>query len=143
MDAQFITDKIQSKLMGKGFSDKEDETKERFGNKKGDERTVDGKILSCSVTGEFSAEGQYLGTIDLKYDGDYRRKHFIGIGREYELEEKNCSGNVVAKVKIWLLGRSITSYDIKSSEPSTAHSSTRMCNEGIRDLITYIINNLE
>ncbi|MHA4170087.1 hypothetical protein [Bacillus cereus] len=141
MDAQYISDQISRALTNKDFHDHEDDVSRHGPRCKGNERWIDGNIGVPGVSGTLDGM-TYTGIIKFQYSAKYRSKHFPGVLCEYKTDKKDCTGEIEAGIRLSLLGQAITSFNVLSSDPSTAHDSTRMCTEALQSTLLETIRNL-
>jgi hypothetical protein len=145
-DADAISGQITSYLTGRAFSKVENNVSKKsvrippiIGEKvevcKGQEKKVDGAIEVPIVQGKM--EGVvYVGTIEFDYRAQYRNKNFSGVFCEYQTEKKSPRGRLRIGIRALIGATSVTEFTVVSSDPSTAHDSTRMSTSAISEIVT-------
>ncbi|HFJ9474203.1 hypothetical protein C5137_28785 [Bacillus cereus] len=148
MDTQQIIVNLSNKLNNKPFADHEDDVtrRNRLGIPycHGNERWAEGQTSTSEITVHVENENDPWNLkischIKLPYQAKYRRKIFHGVGCEYDTEHKDCSGLLEFDAILTMGGGTIQNLTNVNPDPSTAHDSTRMCQEGIH---TDILNHL-
>ncbi|MDI6103961.1 hypothetical protein QLQ12_35635 [Actinoplanes sp. NEAU-A12] len=149
--AQITSDRIARYLTGRAFDRHEDDVsrktiKDPFNTVKveicrGHERWVDGAIDAATVKGKMEGFA-YQGTIELNYHAKYHMKNFTGAFCEHVDERKSPTGRIRVGIRLGIGTAAITEYTVLSSDPSTAHDSTRMSVKAIEDQVSAMSGNL-
>ncbi len=112
MSAQFKAF-IEDRVNNKAFDYHRDDTR-RGGlipSKSGDEYFFNGN----TGVSEVAFESDSVAVITIPYSGNYRRKHFIGVGSEYRTEAKDINGKYKVKLTMTMWASNVEDLGIVST----------------------------